>query len=328
MRNTGNVTPHLSLLKLVERHANRVFGLVVLLLSIGSLAIAPHFSASLNAIFVAIGTSLIASLIFAFIYSGISERYHMLVIRNDLAQCIREEMKEVMHAYRALLPDDEFPLTNKPTERFNRTLIDSLKKSHFYYFKGVTGRHIPSRLIDVQARNLRCDLLLVDPHNNELLRLYILDRFGPGKNQQEMALLFEKVKREIYMTIVALFDQAHRLSIEITIGLYICPIVSRTEILDDLAFISYFTEKTATDYPTTYLYKKDSFFYNTIFTDFRQTHSLVSSSTLLDNHKTEAQLQQFLTDIGCDCTALPLSELRQEAETFDTNFRKDLKAAS
>jgi hypothetical protein len=55
-----------------------------------------------------------------------------------------------------------------------------------------------------------------------------LDRFGPGKNQQEMALLFEKVKREIYMTIVALFDQAHRLSIEITIGLYICPIVSRT----------------------------------------------------------------------------------------------------
>ena len=149
MTNIRNVASHSSLLKLVERYANRVFGLVVFILSVGSLVLAPHLSASWNAIFVSIGTSLLASLIFAIIYSGVSERYHMLVIRNDLAQCIREEMKEVMHAYRAF--------------------------------------------------------------------------------------------------------------------------------------------------------------------------------TVLDNHKTEAELQQFLTNIGCDCNILPLSELRKDAETFDTNFRKDLK---
>lgn len=286
----------------------------------------PIFFPTFTTLFVSISTSLLASPIFAFIYSGVSERYHMMVIRNDLAQCIREEMKGVMHSYRALLPDDEFPLTDKPTERFNRTLIDSLKKSRFYYFKGVTGRHIPSRLIDIKPKNLSCDLLLVDPRNDELLRLYILDRFGLGKNTQEMAFLLENVRKEIYMSIVALFDQAHQLNIEIKIGVYNCPIFSRTEILDDVAFISYFTEKTATDYPTTYVYKKDSFFYNTIYTDFRQTRDLLSLSMILNNHKTEVELQHFLTTIGCDCTTVPLSTLRKNAETFDTKFRKDLKA--
>lgn len=328
MKTTGNGASHSSLLKLIERYANRVFGLVVFILSIGSLVLAPYLSTSWNAIFVSIGTSLLASLIFAIIYSNVSERYHMMVIRNDLAQCIREEMKEVMQAYRALLPDDEFPSTSKPKVRFNRTLIESLKKSRTYFFKGVTGRHIPSRLIEVKPKNLRCEVLLVDPHNDELLRLYILDRFGPSENQQKMTLMLERVKREIYMTIVALFDQAHQLNIEIMVGLYICPIFSRTEILDELALISYFTEKTATDYPTTYLYRKDSFFYDTIYTDFQQTRSLVSSSIVLDNRKTETDLQQFLTSIGCDYNTLSLSELRKEAETFDTTFRKDLKAAN
>jgi hypothetical protein len=326
MKTIGNGASHSGLLKLLERQTSRVFGLVMFILSIALLILAPRFSPSINAIFVSIGTSLLASLIFAIIYSGVSERYHMMVIRNDLAQCIREEMKEVMHSYRALLPDDEFPLTDKPTERFNRTLIESLKKSHSYLFKGVTGRHIPSRLIDVKPRNLSCDILLVDPRNDELLRLYIRDRFGAWKSPQEMTQRLEGVKREIYMTIVALLDQAHRLSIEIAVSLYCCPIFSRTEILDDLALISYFTEKTATDYPTTYLYRKDSFFYDTIYTDFRQTRSLTSLSIVLNNRKTEAELQQFLTAIGCDCNAVPLSELRKEAEMFNTKFHKDLKA--
>lgn len=130
------------------------------------------------------------------------------------------------------------------------------------------------------------------------------------------------------MAIVALFDQAQRLGIQIELSVYASPIFYRTELLDDLALISYFTEKTATDYPTTYLYRKDSFFYNTIYTDIRQTHRLASASMIFDIRKTEAELQQFLTGLGWDGKQITLSELRQNAETFDTQFHKALKAAS
>src|SRR5450432_2647928 len=92
--------------------------------------------------------------------------------------------------------------------------------------------------------------------------------------------------------------------------------------------ISIWASGRCSTYPTTYLYRKDSFFYDTIYADFQQTRNLASLSINLDNRKTEAELVQFLTTLGCDCNTLPLSLLRKNAETFNTNFRKDLKAAN
>ena len=168
----------------------------------------------------------------------------------------------------------------------------------------------------MKQHNLTCKILLIDPASEDLLRLYIRDRFGANVTFAEAAERVRKVKQEIYMTVADLFDQARWTSIEIK--MYNGPVFYRTEIFDEQVFISYFTAKIPTAFPTTYLYSRDSFFYNAFLTDFNQTFELASISTIFNSRSTEKDLLNFLIQIGCDVAELP--QLRKEAEKFRQEF--------
>lgn len=314
------------LLNILEKYANRFFATLVAIICVALFFLGPQIAPDYTTAFVSIATSLAASLIFALIYSNIAERYHMMVVKDELSLGIKTVIEEATSYYRTLLPDEYFPPTNLPDERFNRVLMESLSKSHLYFFKGVTGRHIPSRLSEAMPRNTKCEVLLVDPRYDELLYAYIRDRFGAWNSEREQSERLQKVRKEIYMSIVSLYDQAHRIGMDIWIGLYRCPVFYRAELLSELVLISYFTEKTATAYPTTYLYKKDSFFYQVFYTDFRQTRDLTTSSINFNTKSTDQNLSQFLADIGCDISTIP--KLREAAAEFKKEFQKALSLPS
>ena len=292
------------LLSLVEKYATRFFAAIIALLCVLMFYFGPKIAPDYKDVFISVSTSLFASLIFALIYSSIVDRHHLTVVSNELARNVEravEEMKnlqqdnvqkitdvtstkieeieksffhEISHHFRELIPADHFPSTEQPDQHFNNTLNGTLAKSRFYLFKGVTGRYIPGRLSGVAQHNLTCRILLIDPANVDLLQLYVRDRFGNTTSIAEVSKRVETVRQEIYMTIVDLFDQARRTSVEIK--LYNGPIFYRTEIFDEKMFISFFTVKTSTAFPTTYLYTKDSFFYNAFLTDFNQTFELAT----------------------------------------------------
>ncbi len=349
MNVTKNRTPtsdQIKLRGLLEKYATRLFALLIAFLCFIMFYFGPQIVPSYQAVFISVSTSLMASLIFALIYSSVVERHHMTVVNDELSLSVKkavDEMKELQQDnmqqittltlakieeleksyfheislhFRELIPSDYFPPTNQPDQRFNDILNAALAKSHLYLFKGVTGRYIPSRLSAVAHHNLTCKILLIDPAGEDLLRLYIRDRFGATVSGAEVTERVRKVKQEIYMSVVDLFDQARWTSLEIK--MYTGPVFYRTEIFDEYVFISYFTAKTPTAFPTTYLYNKDSFFYNAFLTDFNQTFELASISTVFNSRSTEQNLLNFLTQIGCDVGELP--QLRKEAEAFRFEF--------
>ena len=335
-----------NLLSLIEKYATRFFALLVAVICFSAFIFGPQILPSYKEVFISVSTSLFASLIFALIYSSVVERHHMTVVNDELSRSVKkavDEMKqlqqdnvqkvtdlmltkieeveksyyhEISLHFRELIPSDYFPAIDRPDRRFNSILNAALAKSSQYMFKGVTGRHIPSRLSIVDHHNLNCKILLIDPDRQDLLQLYIRDRFGTSASQSEVTRHIQRVKREIYMTVVDLFNQAWWTSIEIK--MYSGSVFYRTEILDEIIFISYFTARTPTAYPITYLYDKNSFFYNTFLTDFYHTSELSSTSIIFNSRSKEQDLLDFLTKIGCDVGELP--QLRKEAEQFRHEF--------
>lgn len=99
--------------------------------------------------------------------------------------------------------------------------------------------------------------------------------------------------------------------------MYRGPVFYRTEIFDAFLIISYFTAEPS-PYPTTYLYKKESFYYDTYLTDFHQTFELADKSISLHSKTSEQELCAFLDSIGGD--AGELSQLRLEATRFRSDF--------
>lgn len=340
-----------SLVSHLEKYATRFFAALIALICCLMFFLGPQIAPDYKAVFISVSTSLFASLIFAIIYSFVVDQHHLNAVNDQLSQSVRQavnEMKQLQQEnvekilnltrkqiedlekshyhqislhFRELIPSNYFPPTNQPDQRFNEILNAALANSRQYLFKGVTGRYIPSRLLEVKHHNLTSKILLIDPENEDLLRIYIRDRFGGGASNAELTERVRKVKKEIYMTIVDLFDQVRWKSIEIRI--YNGPIFYRTEILDEKLFISYFTEKTSTAFPTTYLYGNDSFFYNAFLTDFNQTFELAPISMTFNSRSTEQDLINVLIKIKCDIGEL--SQLRNEAEKFRREFLDNLK---
>lgn len=339
-----------NLMQNLEKYATWLFASLIFIVSVVVLYIGNQVGSPYKDICISISTSLIASLIFSFMYSSLVEKHHLAVVNDELASSVRhsaEEMKKLQQDnmqqitnsmiskiedleqshyhqitthFRELIPSKQFPATNQPDPEFNRTLTEALIDSNQYLFKGVTGRYVPSRLETARNYNLSCRVLLVDPARDDLLQLYVRDRFGvyPADLTQRI----QKVKREIYMTIVDLFEQAQRTRTTINIKMYHGPVYYRTEIFDDKVFVSYFTQKTSTAYPNSYLYTSDSFYYEAFLTDFNQTFELDASSTSFNSMSHEKQLVEFLAKIGCDVNEIP--QLQQEAKEFRQNFLKML----
>lgn len=335
---------------LLERLSVRVLTLFLLLLCIALFYFGSQIVPAYKEIFVSFSTSLFASLFFALFYTFIVERHHQTAVNEELAQSVKkavEEMKqveqvhiqaivdqtlakieevekshyhEISHHFRELIPSRSFPPTDKPEKAFNQLLADELLHSRVYSFKGVTGRYIASRLAVARRHNLTCKVLLTDPTHKELLHQYVKSRFGITLSGDEMEKRVEQVRREIFMTIVDLYDIA-RWTSSIDLRMYRGPVFYRTEIMDAFLIISYFTSY-PTAYPTTYLYEKERFYYETYLTDFQQTFELAERAILLQPKTSEQDLHSFLKIIGCDPAVVP--QLHQEAEAFRHNFLKQL----
>lgn len=337
------------LISSVAFYATWLFWVIIFVIGTGFYIVGYIFPAS-REFCVAIATSLISSLIFALIYSAIAEKHYLKATSSELQRSVQvavdkievnqqENIRELSSltvkkiediernfyhlintSFQRFLPSGYFPPTDKPDKRFNRELNGSLLQSQHYFFKGATGRHVPSRLEIAKHQIATCRVLLIDPNNEDLLRLYIRDRFGNPSLNTATTEQLERVKQEIYMTVVDLFTQAHRWC-TVELRIFSGPVFYRTEIFDEKLYISYYAAsaaREATAYPTTYLYDKSSLFYEVFMTDFNQTFDLTQQAITFNNRSREEDLKDFLQEIGCNPVQLP--QLRTEAENFRSDF--------
>jgi hypothetical protein len=349
MSNQSGITHRHDVVRLLEKYALRFFTLLVIVFCFFLFYFGPQILPGYKEALISVSTSLFASLVFARLYSSIVERHHQAAMNAEIARNVKSAVEEIKQAeqgyiqrivdhtvakieeldkshyheisthFRELIPARSFPPTDKPEKGFNQLLTDELLRSRTYFFKGVTGRYIAARLATARRQNLACKVLLSDPSSKDLLRLYVKDRFGITLSGNEMETRIEQVKREIFMTIIDLFAWT-RWTTPVELKLYRGPVFYRTEILDEFFIISFFTSHVTlpTAFPTTYLYKRDSFYYETYLTDFNQAFELADKSIILNSKTTEENLHDFLNRIGCDLSLLP--QLREEAEQFRNDF--------
>ncbi len=289
----------------------------------------------------------ISSLIFAVIYSAIAEKYNLRAMNNELEKSVQAAVNEIEKTqqenirsfssftiakieeieksyfyqisthFQEFIPAARFPPTSQPDKRFNDALHSTLLRSQHYLFKGTTGRYVPSRLEIAKHQLHTCRVLLVDPTHEEVLHLYIRDRFGNATSNASIEEKIKEVRQEIYMTVADLFTQAHRWC-SVELRMFYGPVFYRTEIFDETMFVSYYATQEATAYPATYLYNKGNFFYNVFTTDFSQTFDLSLKAINFSSRSSEEDLKGFLQEIGCDPALLP--QLRQQAENFRHDF--------
>jgi hypothetical protein len=157
MSNMANAQHRNHLIKLIEKQSRYLFALLVTILSAGLIYFGPVLLPGDKEIFLAVGTSLIASLVFALLYSSVVEKHHQAAVNEELERSVKravEEMKEAQQEYIKnlvdhtlakieeveqshyhqistyflhLLPTKSFPPTDKPGKEFNQTFELSSK---------------------------------------------------------------------------------------------------------------------------------------------------------------------------------------------------------
>lgn len=346
MNQSTSPTQRRHLFGALEKQSLRVFTLFLLICSGALFYVSSLLTSAYKEVLISFAISLFSSLVFANLYGFIVDRHRQNAVNVELEHSVEkaiEKMRQaeqthiqeivdltlakieeveksyyhqISHHFHELIPARSFSATEKPDRVFNEVLANELAHSRSYLFKGVTGRYLGSRLRQARRRNLTCQVLLTDPTQEELLHLYVKDRFIPLSNS-EMQQRVEQVQREIYMTIVDLYDSI-RWAGAIDLRVYRGPVFYRTEIMDGFLVLSYYTAQQPTAYPLTYLYEKDSLYYMMYLMDFHQTFELAETSFSLQTKTTEQELSDFLRKLGCDPAHIP--QLRAEAQAFRQEF--------
>lgn len=317
----------------------------------GLFTLSVHIDAThprLSAILAGVASELLASIIFAALYAWMVEKHQIGLVTDEVLQSTESVLKEfecthtdilrntanetkalidsVVHSYygeisshfRQVIPENYFAPSDSPDPRFNAANSAALTKSTKYYFKGVTGRHVGIQLEACRRSELDCSVSLLDPRREDLLRLYMRSRFGLIMQGDMIQVRLAEVKNEIYSAIVSLYDLANRCPVEISF--HHGPVFYRTEIYDDSMFLSLYIGDHPTPYPPTYLYKRDTFYYDAFLKDFLQAREVSRANVRFDINSDEEELKDFLELTGCSHPEL--DRLRKMSQSFRDHWMR------
>src|SRR5438445_12483975 len=97
-KNKTSTSDQVNLIGLIEKYATRFFAILITFFCFIMFYFGPLIVPSYKGVFIAVSTSLLASLIFALVYSSVVERHHMNVVNDELASSVKnavDEMKEL-----------------------------------------------------------------------------------------------------------------------------------------------------------------------------------------------------------------------------------------
>jgi hypothetical protein len=322
--------------QLLEAHGRNVwFAVALFILAIVLIIVLLFFiqnlfpdNKNLQSLLTAIGTSLVASLVFTGLYTTVVESARRrseeaaktaqtrnlqqvtaaivteatialsTQIEQRINKMLEDEATRLVSAWPELLPKDYFPPLNVSNPYFLEQLGKAVARSQQYIFRGATARFVPSLLQKYARDNIRCSILIIDPRAETAIRAYALNRYIGPDNSKTLEDFQQEVQEEIYMAIVKLFDLRHQFRIEIRT----CydNLFYRSEIVDDGAFISFYVGEHRTLYPPTYFYTRTNggFYYSAFHRDFQQSWDLAREQFQMRVEMTQSDLEAFLVKIG------------------------------
>lgn len=212
-----------------------------------------------------LGINLVASAVFATIFSLLVDRERESLISHKIDESITSHFDQFFIEWRQThslyMPNRHYPPTESFDKSFNSDLMKSIESSSTYFFQGVTAKYIPGRLIKVQ--HCPASIIVIIPHpTSSSAQRRVADRIkNPkyvGKSPETIAT---EMQDEILESLVGLFDYRHLASIEVIFSDETA--VTRTELTDSAVFVTWYhgVESRGQAFAETLSFEPTSFYY-------------------------------------------------------------------
>jgi hypothetical protein len=320
-----------------ELYLNRV-GLLFLLMalvSVGMLYAAARTHGTSNQVWLALGTSILATTIYSFFQVLLTrhqlDRFLRSSIRGELAEgqeAIRRQIaageSQLVSTYREIhrqfVPNAQYPSLLTPGDRFNRDLNQSLRTSDHYTFRGVTGQYAVTRLALLHTVPSEFRLIIADPTKPAAVDSRVR---RSAANHVEVAR--QELLDGIYQALVGVCLIRHKFD-HVQICLTADPHIERLEVTDDAIFLTRFSdvEDPASRFPSTMRFARESLIYQIYSRDCAR---LAASPyvTHFDLPKLGlGEYAQFLTEHAVPVSADRLESLRRTFLEFKDQVGPDL----
>lgn len=276
-----------------------------------------------------VGAGLIASVIFAVIYTLLANREYAKLIRTEIAKTLTGHLGETLDQVRYLdklfLPTSQYPATMDFDLRFNEDLTRDLRDSGTYFFRGTSAKYVPARL-KCNHRLDKAQVILLDPRDESAIMARAADRLDkPGYEGKASPDVVAEIRNEIFVALTALFDC--RNSCDIEVGFSGSTPTVRVEIFDKAVYTSLYRspESRRNAHPETVRFGPDSQTYQIYHDELMRQFKFTSSRRLFTARDTDQELCDFMRELGAtDAGPARLRELRQAYREFILPFTKSL----
>lgn len=264
-------------------------------------------------VFLAIGTSVVSSVLFYLLYSWTAEER----VLNNVSEKVTKKALKFAHElyiknYQYLLPAKLYPETDFPLKEYNDHFDDLLSKSSIYYCKSFAAEYLTYRLKSNSDLFTGKDLkiMIADPKIERILKCRAQmsikkSNVGPISSN-ELTDEIDRVKKEIFTTLYSLY--ACRCSKATEVYFHDEYPFSRVEFFEQGMFITYYY---GGEYPHTYFYEKSTFIYSAHLLYFRQNFENQNTPLTFNEHLTEKNFKKEFQKYRCELSLNELNDLME-----------------
>jgi hypothetical protein len=273
----------------------------------------------------ALATGTMITAIVGFGQTAITARAAQRAMVTPLIEENRRALQELSAEYRSLnsefFPTHVFEATNDPDPALNAVMMQDLRNTRQYFFRGFSGRYAAARLLLARAEwELRA--VVADPRERTAISgraRYLIRHEGVIADVETIQ---DRLHEEISIGLVGLFLARSRCN-RIDVTVISDPPLDRLELFDDSVWITLYSDVGATTlYPRTLRFTEGSFIYNMERAEFgrlrntRHAHQLV----ITPDTTRRAFLAQFEKVTGNSLSEEQFIDLERKFHTFRQEF--------
>lgn len=300
--------------------------LILIVVSGGSMILSADMSAGTTKnLLTALATGTMVTAIVSFGQTLITASAAHRAMVTPLIEENRRALQELSEEYRALnrefFPTHVFEASNDPDPAFNNLMMDDLRRTRQYLFRGFSGRHAAARLLLSRAEwELRA--VVADPRERSAISgraRYLIRHEGA---EADYDTIRARLHEEIRIGLVGLYLARSRCS-RMDVVVISDPPLDRLEMFDDSVWITLYSDiGTTTLYPRTLRFSEGSFIYNMERAEFgRLSNSREARHLMIDPDTTRPDfLAQFEKITGTRLSEQQFLDLEAKFHAFRQEF--------
>ncbi|MEU6034697.1 hypothetical protein ABZ801_04760 [Actinomadura sp. NPDC047616] len=278
----------------------------------------------------AVGLNLIASVVFAGIFSHLSgkvqERLLLERIEGTIGK-LSDDLFGKLDGYdERYMPTGTYGAGDRYDKEYNRHVTDSLANTRSYYFRGTSAKYVPARLHRAPRGNLRdVRIIMLDPRNREVLEARAAIKKDQTGSTEKVEDLAAEIKEEILMSVVALYECRNFCSPEIAFVQDVA--ATRIEMFDDAAYISWYQGPDSANkpFPESLKFARGTFLYEVQSQELLGRYGL-ANPLKITRSMPESDILQELTELaGRPVTSDDVRRWSEEHARYVADFKRFLE---